>query len=69
MTGRPSDASPLGERLTDIPLIEAALTRAVQEALRLHKLAGNPVAEWRDGRVVWVAPEDIPVEREGAART
>lgn len=68
MTGRPLAASPLSERLTDIPLIEAALARAVQDALRLHKLAGNPVAEWRDGRVVWVAPEDIPVGEEGTAR-
>ena len=64
MTGKPSDASPLTERLTDIPLFEAPLVRAVQEALRFHKLAGNPMAEWRDGRVVWVAPEDIPAGLE-----
>ncbi|MFQ5693095.1 MAG: hypothetical protein ACE5IM_08645 [Nitrospinota bacterium] len=68
MNERPSAASTLSERLTDIPLIEAALARAVQDALRLHKLAGNPIAEWRDGKVVWVPPEDIPVEQEGAAR-
>ncbi len=40
--------------------IEEALGRAVGEALRRHKLAGNPVAIWRDNQVVWVAPEDIP---------
>ncbi len=40
--------------------IEEALGRAVGEALRRHKLAGNPVAIWRDNKVVWVAPEDIP---------
>jgi len=28
--------------------------RAVAEALELHRSLGNPVAEWRDGRVVWV---------------
>ncbi len=34
--------------------------RAVREAAREHKRAGNPVAGWQDGRVVIVAPEDIP---------
>jgi hypothetical protein len=48
----------------DIGLIEAALVRAVRNALLHHKRAGNPVADWRDGRVVWLAPEDIPVESE-----
>jgi hypothetical protein len=38
-----------------------ALTQAVREALLRHKQAGDPVATWRDGRVVWVQPEDIPV--------
>ena len=59
----PSNAS-LRERLMDIGLIEAALVRAVRNALLHHKRAGNPVADWRDGRVVWVAPEDIPVKSE-----
>lgn len=49
------------ERLEDLPRILRAMTGAVREALRRHKEAGNPVAVWRDGRVVWVEPEDIPV--------
>lgn len=68
MTDRPPAASSLDARLMDTPLIEAALVRAVREALRLHKLAGNPIAEWQDGRVVWVAPEDVLVEQEGVIR-
>jgi hypothetical protein len=56
-----SPPRPLSERLMDIELIKDALTRAVQDALLRHKLAGNPVAAWQDGRVVWIAPEDIPV--------
>ena len=63
MTERPSVSRSLGERLMDVTLIQDALTRAVRDALLRHKQAGNPVAEWRDGRVVWVAPEDIPVEQ------
>ena len=58
MTGT-SPRSP-DERLADLPGILEALDRAVREALALHKRAGNPVAVWRDGKVVWIAPEDIP---------
>jgi predicted ABC-type ATPase len=32
---------------------------AVREAIRDHKRAGNPIAEWRDGRVMVVPPEQI----------
>lgn len=39
-------------------IVEAA-GRAVEEAIRDHKRAGNPIAEWRDGRVVLVPPEEI----------
>jgi hypothetical protein len=63
-----ADATPsgssLGERLKDTRLIERALARAVRKALLRHKQAGNPIAVWQDGRVVWIAPEDIPVEPE-----
>jgi hypothetical protein len=60
------DQRPLAERLQDVDLITRAVQRAVREALLRHKQAGNPVCEWRDGQVVWIAPEDIPVwpERE-----
>jgi hypothetical protein len=55
---------PLGERLRDVRLIEQALVRAVREALRHHKQAGNPVAAWQDGRTVWIQPDDIQVPTE-----
>jgi hypothetical protein len=38
------------------------MTQAVREALLRHKRLGNPVAVWREGRVVWLRPEEIPVE-------
>jgi hypothetical protein len=44
----------------DSALMEKVLQRAVQEALLRHKQAGDPVAVWRDGRVVWIPPEEIP---------
>jgi hypothetical protein len=52
-------ARPLSERVEDIELIQRALRRAVREALQRHKQAGHPIAVWRDGRVVWIEPEDI----------
>ncbi len=69
MTNSPEpDLSP-AERVDDIPRTLRALRQAVQEALWQHKLAGNPVAVWRDGRVVWIQPDDIPaparVQEEG----
>ena len=35
---------------------------AVRDALREHKRLGQSVVVWQDGKVVWVAPEDIPVD-------
>lgn len=54
------EATSAAERVQDATLVEEALARAVSAALRGHKRAGNPVAEWRDGKVRWVAPEEIP---------
>jgi len=39
----------------------AVANRAVRKALREHKRAGNPVAVWRDGKVVVLQPEEIEV--------
>jgi hypothetical protein len=47
-------------------LIDQALRKAAREAIRQHKREGRPVAEWRDGRVVWIQPEDIRVDDEAA---
>lgn len=44
--------------------IDEALKQAVQAALLQHKKAGNPVAAWRDGKVVLIKPEDIVVEEK-----
>lgn len=48
------------ERVHDIDRMLRAMQRAVREALQDHKRAGNPVAVWHEGRVVWIPPEDIP---------
>ncbi|HXG67154.1 MAG TPA: hypothetical protein VNO70_18775, partial [Blastocatellia bacterium] len=42
--------------------LEEVLWRAVRQALLMHKRAGNPVASWKDGKVVMIPPEEIPVD-------
>lgn len=52
------------EDLKDIPLeirAEMALKEAVAEAIAEHKRRGNPIALWRDGKVVVIPPEEIVV--------
>ncbi len=56
----PEAREELIRRLSDDAFVTAAIARAVREAVREHKRAGNPVAGWQDGRVVIVQPEDIP---------
>ena len=47
--------------------IDAALQRAVREAARQHKLAGLPMVVWRDGKAVWVSPDEFLPGDEAAA--
>lgn len=44
--------------------IETVLRRAVNHALLMHKRLGNPIAIWKDGKVVIVPPEEIVISPE-----
>ncbi len=59
---RNTPASP--HTMTDESLARMSriMGEAVQQALLHHKRAGNPIAVWRDGRVVWIPPEEIAVD-------
>jgi hypothetical protein len=48
-------------------LIEAAMKKGVRDALRRHKLLGESIAVWRDGKVVIVPPEEIEIPDEPLA--
>ena len=61
---QPEQTKDITELFRDGAMIDEAVKKAVAQALRMHKLMGNPVAEWRDGKVVWVQPENIPVADE-----
>lgn len=52
------------ELVDDIPRTVRALRKSVQEALQRHKRDGHPVAIWRNARVEWIEPEDIPPRTE-----
>ena len=44
--------------------IDAALAKAIRQAVLEHKRAGNPIAVWQDGRVVWIPAEEIVIHDE-----
>ncbi|HUG91570.1 MAG TPA: hypothetical protein VML55_12080 [Planctomycetaceae bacterium] len=51
------------DRLFADPGIGAEIgNRAVRQALREHKLLGHSIVVWKDGKVVHLSPEEIPVD-------
>jgi hypothetical protein len=50
------------ELMSDDALIDNALVDAVRDAVLQHKRAGNPIAVWESGHVVWVPPEEIAAD-------
>ena len=54
----------IDELFADTALIERTLQQAVREALLLHRQRGFPIAEWRNGQVVWVSPNEITLPPE-----
>jgi hypothetical protein len=50
------------EVIADRDRITKALAEGVKDALKLHKLAGNPVVAMKEGSMVWLQPHEICVE-------
>lgn len=46
--------------------VQAAMQRAVQEAIWEHKQLGHHIIVWRDGKIVRLPPEEINVEKPSA---
>ena len=42
--------------------IDEALNDAVRDAVRHHERMGLPLAAWRDGKTVWLLPEELTTE-------
>jgi hypothetical protein len=52
----------IAELFDDGRAIDEALRLGVEDALRRHKLLGQRVATWKNGRVVILEPHEIPVD-------
>jgi len=42
--------------------IDEAMNEAMREAVRQHKLMGQPLAVWRNGKTVWLSAEEFEEE-------
>lgn len=39
--------------------VRTAIQTGINAALLKHKKLGHPICVWREGKVVWIAPENI----------
>ncbi len=51
----------ISEIMNDPERVRIIIQSAINAALLMHKRAGNPVCESKNGKVVWVQPEDIQI--------
>lgn len=56
---------PTVEMLMDDTRAQRAMRAAAAATFREHKLLGLPIAIWKDGKAVWLQPEDISPEDMG----
>lgn len=54
----------IAQHFADDVALTRAIRRAVRNAVLVHKQAGNPVAAWRDGKVILLAPDEIVLPEE-----
>lgn len=47
----------------DPDVVQAAMQIGIDDALLKHKQLGNPICVWREGKVIWIAPEKINVKQ------
>ncbi len=59
---RPAVSDRIGDFFRDHERVTAALTKGVRKALLEHKKLGHSIAVWKDGKVVVLPPEAIPVD-------
>lgn len=52
----------IADILNDSDKMTKIIRAGVNTALLQHKRMGNPICEWRDGRVVWIQPENIQTQ-------
>ena len=50
--------------LNDVSTVTKAIQTGINTALLRHKQSGNPICVWRDGKVIWIAPDKINIIRK-----
>ena len=50
----------ISQIMNDPKKIRDIIQLGIDAALLKHKQAGNPVCEWKNNKVIWIAPENIP---------
>ena len=55
------------EKNQDMAGTQAAMLRATRKAINEAKLRGELIPQWRDGKVVWVRPEEVELPPEKQA--
>ncbi|MBV9576695.1 MAG: hypothetical protein JO149_08745 [Gammaproteobacteria bacterium] len=46
----------------DPDAVTLAIQAGINAELLKHKKLGYPICVWREGKVVWIAPEDIKIK-------
>jgi hypothetical protein len=55
---RTSEQKDIAQIFRDGTLIDQAMNAAVRDAVQLHKEKGLPLVVWRDGKILWISPEE-----------
>jgi hypothetical protein len=50
--------------MNDPVKVRDIIQTGINAALLKHKQAGNAVCEWKNGKVIWVQPENIIVHKK-----
>jgi hypothetical protein len=48
----------------DVDVVKTAMQAGINAALLKHKKMGESICVWRDGKVLWIAPEDIKINQK-----
>jgi hypothetical protein len=56
----------IGALFRDGVEIDRAMRKASRDAIRMHKLLGHAIAVCIDDKIVWIPPEEIDVDGDGA---
>ena len=62
-----NDSRTIAEKMKDNEFLLKAMDKAVNDALRVHKLLGQSIVVWEDGKVKIIPPDQIPVAIEKPA--